>query len=381
MRISVDAHAIGCHLTGNEVYIRSLLEGLAALKPAADILAYVATAAAEAQVPRAFQVRRIARNPFVRLGFSLSNRLRIDGPDLVHVQYTAPLMCPVPIVVTVHDVSFLDNPEFFTAARRKQLQYTVRRTVERAVRIIAPSEFSRMQIIRGYGVSPSKVVAVPYAVSSAFRPVARETAAIWVRAKFGIERPFVLSVGDLQPRKNHVGLIAAFESTILKYPHLPHELVLVGKSTWYSPKVRDAAARSAVRDRIRFTGFIDDSELLQLYGACDLFAFPSFYEGFGLPILEAMACGRAVACSNTASMPEVADACAILFDPHSTSEMARAIADILLDVELRTRLERLGLQRAAQFSWERTAGRTLEVYRQAAGERQKARATSVPATR
>jgi glycosyltransferase involved in cell wall biosynthesis len=109
-------------------------------------------------------------------------------------------------------------------------------------------------------------------------------------------------------------------------------------------------------------GFVPDAELLQLYNACDVFVFPSFYEGFGLPVLEAMACGRAVVCSDASALPEVVDGAAILFDPYAVDEVVRAIADILLDIELRGRMERLGLQRAAQFSWQKTAGRTLEVF-------------------
>jgi glycosyltransferase involved in cell wall biosynthesis len=112
---------------------------------------------------------------------------------------------------------------------------------------------------------------------------------------------------------------------------------------------------------------VEDADLVHFYGACDLFVFPSFYEGFGLPILEAMACGRAVACSNTTAMPEVANAAGILFDPQSTPEMARAISDVLLDQELRVRLERLGMHRAALFSWEKAAARTLDVYTRVAG--------------
>jgi glycosyltransferase involved in cell wall biosynthesis len=122
-----------------------------------------------------------------------------------------------------------------------------------------------------------------------------------------------------------------------------------------------------VAGRVHFTGFVEDPDLLQFYGACDLFVFPSFYEGFGLPILEAMACGRAVACSNSTAMPEVANAAGILFDPYSVPEMARAISDILLDAEMRLRLERLGTNRASLFTWERAAQRTLDVYYEVAG--------------
>jgi glycosyltransferase involved in cell wall biosynthesis len=178
--------------------------------------------------------------------------------------------------------------------------------------------------------------------------------------------PFILSVGDLQPRKNHIGLIQAFDELIENYPQIRHKLVLAGKDTWFSPQIREAARKSRFSDRIVFAGFIEDEDLLRLYNACDCFVFPSFYEGFGIPILEAMACGRAVACANTSSMPEVADGAGILFDPQSRAEIVRALADILLDAELRARMERLGLQRAAQFTWTRTAERTLELYQDVA---------------
>ncbi len=203
---------------------------------------------------------------------------------------------------------------------------------------------------------------MPNAVSSQFRPIDRQVAAGIIERKFELRGPFVLTVGDLQPRKNHLGLLKAFEEVLRAHPQLKHDLVFVGKETWYSKELHRAVERSSVRGRVHFTGFVEDADLVHFYGACDLFAFPSFYEGFGLPILEAMACGRAVVCSNTTAMPEVANAAGILFDPHSTSEMVRAIGDVLLDQELRARLERLGMHRAALFSWEKAAARTLDVY-------------------
>ena len=194
-----------------------------------------------------------------------------------------------------------------------------------------------------------------------------------IQRKFGIRRPFVLTVGDLQPRKNHLGLLHAFEDVLQAEPKLPHDLVFVGKETWYSRDLHRAVHRSPLRDRVHFAGFVEDADLVQFYGACELFVFPSFYEGFGLPILEAMACGRAVACSRLTAMPEVANAAGILFDPGSKEEIARAMLDILLDTELRVRLERLGLHRAAGFSWEKSAAQTLEVYYDVAGRRPPAR--------
>jgi glycosyltransferase involved in cell wall biosynthesis len=142
--------------------------------------------------------------------------------------------------------------------------------------------------------------------------------------------------------------------------------VLTGKDTWFGEKVRNAAESSGVASRIHFTGFVDDSELLDLYNACDCFVFPSLYEGFGLPVLEAHACGRAVACSRTSAIPEVADGACLLFDPEDAREITRAMADLLLEAELRTRMERLGLQNAARFNWRSSASATLDVYRDVA---------------
>ena len=367
MRFAVDAHAIGRHLTGNEVYVRSLLNALAAQDRDCEFVAYVSADDACRFIPSRIQTRRVATNPFLRLGFDLAMRVREDRPDLLHVQYTAPIGCPVPVVVSVHDVSFLEHPEYFTRDRAWQLQWTVRRTVARAAKVLTGSEFSRSSILKVYGdLEEDKVVVVPNAAASEFRPISREAASAGVRERFSIAAPFILSVGDIQPRKNQIGLIRAFARLVESYPQLKHNLVLAGKETWFGDRVHQAARESGVEDRIQFVGFVSDGDLLQLYNACDVFVFPSFYEGFGLPVLEAMACGRAVVCSNTSALPEVVDGAALLFDPYAVDEMVRAIADLLLDAELKARMERLGLQRAAHFSWQKTAHRTLEVFHEVA---------------
>jgi glycosyltransferase involved in cell wall biosynthesis len=365
MRFAVDAHAIGRHLTGNEVYVRSLLNAFAAQDRDCEIVAYVSAAESRGSIPAGIRTRCVALNPFARLGYDLSMKVRQDRPDLLHVQYTAPLACPVPVVVTVHDVSFLEHPEYFTHGRAWQLKVTVGRTVRRAAKILTGTEVARASILKVYGdLEEDKVVVVPYAAASEFRPLSRDAAARAVEERHALQGPFILSVGDIQPRKNHIGLIKAFAKLVKAYPQLKHKLVLVGKPTWFAAKVEEAARESGVADRIRFMGFVPDAELLQLYNACDVFVFPSFYEGFGLPVLEAMACGRAVVCSDASALPEVVDGAAILFDPYSVDKMVRAIGDILVDPELRGRMERLGLQRAAHFSWQKTAERTLDVFHQ-----------------
>lgn len=368
MRFSVDAHAIGQHLTGNETYVRNLLNCLAALDRDADFVAYLSKLEAFQEVPRRFVKRHVAVDPFLRLGFDLPRKLRKDRPDLLHVQYTSPIFCSTPIVVSVHDVSFIEHPGYFSPFRTIQLRTTVRRTVKSAARVLTASKFSKQQILNAYRLNEERVVVVPNGVASAFRPIAREVAQRSLHSRFGWSSSFILTVGDLQPRKNYIGLIRAFEKLMRAHPQLEQHLVVVGKESWHASDIRAAARRSSVADRIHFTGFVSDEELLRLYGACDLFVCPSFYEGFGLPILEAMACGRAVACSNTSAMPEVADSAAILFNPNSEDEIVLAMRDLLLNPELRTRMERLGLQRAATFSWESTAAKTLDVYYAVAGE-------------
>jgi glycosyltransferase involved in cell wall biosynthesis len=362
MKFAVDAHAIGRHLTGNEVYIRNLLHSFAALDDDSEFITYLSVDVPLPWVPSRFTTRRVSANPFRRLGFELSRNLQQDQPDLLHVQYTAPLRCPVPVVVSVHDVSFLEHPEFFPRFRAMQLRWTVARTVRSAAKILTLSDFSSAAIQRAYGVAPEDVVVAPLAASPEYRTLHIDNALDAVRTRFQLPAPYILSVGDLQPRKNQIGLIEAFADLVKSFPQLRHRLVLAGKETWFAPKVREAARASGVGDRIRFLGFVTDEDLFYLYNACDLFVFPSFYEGFGLPVLEAMACGRAVTCSNTSAMPEVADGAAILFNPHSKQEMTGAMADLLRDAELRARMERLGQQRAAHFSWEQSARRTLDVY-------------------
>lgn len=370
MRIAIDAHAIGRRLTGNEVYVRSLLNALAGRVENCEILAYVSEPEASAFVSRRIRIRRVASNPCVRLGFGLASRVRRDRPDLLHVQYTAPVGCPVPVVATVHDVSYLEHPEFFTRQRAWQLRLTVARTVRRAAKILTGTDAARNAILRMYpALDEHKVMVVPLAASPEFRPISRVAAAAAVRAQYGLGQPYILSVSDLQPRKNHIGLIRAFARMANAFPQLPHQLVIVGKPTWFSDRVLDAARTSGVRERIRFLGFVPDADLLQLYNACDCFVFPSFYEGFGLPALEAMACGRAVVCSDASALPEVVDGAAILFDPYAIDEVVRALADVLLDAELRGRMERLGIQRAAHFSWQKTAQQTMEAFHQAVDHR------------
>jgi glycosyltransferase involved in cell wall biosynthesis len=369
MRISLDAHAIGSRLTGNETYIRNLLNQLAQTAGGENYIAHYSKEHGRRYIPSSICSCRVSRFPLRRLGWGLTRQVRQAKSDVLHVQYTAPLAVPVPVVSTVHDVSFLDHPEFYSPYRRMQLGVTVKRTVERAFCILTPSEFSRRRILLHCKVNSKKVRLIPNGVGPEFKPVYSNDERMAASVRVGVGAPFILSVGDLRPRKNQIGLIRAFEEVVRHCPGIPHHLVFVGQNGWRAMEVHTAARKSVVADRIHFTGYVDDADLLDFYAACELFVFPSFYEGFGLPILEAMACGRAVACSNTTAMPEVAGKAAVYFDPSSQAEMFSAILVLLTNTRIRAHYERMGIERAKRFSWERTAGMVRETYREAVGDR------------
>ena len=275
MKFAIDAHAIGQKLTGNEVYVKNLLSCFAQEDRESDFLTYISTPEALPAIPARFRVQTVSTNPFIRLGAEIPFSLLREQPDLLHVQYTSPLMCPVPIVVSVHDVSFLEFPEYFSKARATQLKLTVKRTVHAAARILTPSAFSRKSVAKAYNLDPDRISVIHNGVAPEFGPVAQEVAAAWLMRHKAVAWPFVLTVGDVQPRKNHLGLIKAFENVIRTHPELPHRLVIIGKDTWFSPTVRAAARASSVADRIVFLGFVSDEDLAHYYSACDVFVFPS----------------------------------------------------------------------------------------------------------
>jgi glycosyltransferase involved in cell wall biosynthesis len=374
IRVAVDAHAIGQRQTGNEVYVRSLVQRFPRLAPDIDFIGYTCCTQGDEWLPEAFCRRRVARNPLMRLGLELAGKAQSDRADLLHVQYTAPLQKTVPIVVTIHDVSFIERPEYLPWSRAQQLRWSVRRTVSRAAKILTVSEFSRRAIARAYDLDPADIVVTPNAAQEQFRPVNHEMARQQVAERLGVHRPFLLNVGDLHPRKNQIGLVQAFRALLDAHPDLPHMLLMVGKHTWFAPRVIEEVRRNGLQERVVFTKFVDDEFLPTLYNAADLFVFPSHYEGFGLPAIEAMACGRPVVCSDATALPEVVDGAAILFSPDSVGDQMRAIRDVLLDQELARRMEKKSLQRAKYFDWRETALKTLDVYYEvaAAGTRRPA---------
>ncbi len=280
-----------------------------------------------------------------------------------------PAWCPCPTVGTVHDFAALHIAGKYDPARVFYIRHVLPALMRRLDHVLTVSENSRRDIVEHGHVPPERVTVTPLACDPAvFHP--RDTAASrdLLSRELGLDRPFVLYVARLEhPGKNHVGLIRAFASLKAAHPDLPHQLVLAGPDWTRAGEIRREAAASPACADIRLPGAVRVDLLPHLYAACDLFVFPSLYEGFGLPVLEAMASGVPVACADVSSIPEVAGDAAERFDPSSVQEIRDAIDRVLHDASGRAARVQAGLRRAAQFSWEKTALRTRDVLRRVAG--------------
>ncbi|MEJ7709334.1 MAG: glycosyltransferase family 1 protein [Pyrinomonadaceae bacterium] len=303
----------------------------------------------------------------MRVPLTLVAELRRRPVDLLHVQYTAPPFTRCPVVATIHDLSFEHLPETFNLRSRLQLRLTVRQTARRAAHVLTSSEYSRNQITTTYGIPKDRVSVTPLAVASTFAPVSDVAELERVRARYAIQGDYLLAVGSLQPRKNLVRLINAYADLCRQRgvsATLP-KLVLVGKRGWlYNDIFRAAEASSGVvGSHIVFTGYVPEVDLAALYSGAMCFIYPSFYEGFGLPPLEAMQCGVPVIVGDRTSLPEVVGEAGLMIDPFDQEAMAACIARVIDDACLRDELRARGLERARQFTWAETARQTLRVYK------------------
>ncbi|HKR00015.1 MAG TPA: glycosyltransferase family 1 protein, partial [Pyrinomonadaceae bacterium] len=372
LHIAIDAHSVGTGLAGNESYATNLVEALAELDTINRYTIYVTKREAVERFRDRWpnvQVRStLPHTPLVRIPLTLEAELRRRPVDLLHVQYTAPPFAPCPVVATIHDLSFEHLPQTFKRRSRAQLRLTVRRTARRSAHVIAPSEHTRRDLIETYGIDPERVSVTPLAAPSHFAPVRDETEVRRIGELYGLGQNYVLAVGSIQPRKNLVGLVAAYSALRRARPqaNLP-QLALVGKRAWLYGETLRAIRECGVADLTVVTGYVSESHLPALYTGALCFVYPSYFEGFGLPPLEAMQCGAPVIASNLTSLPEVVGDAGLLVDPFDRDALAAALAQMIDDSELRARLRTKGLERAKQFSWRETARLTLRVYEQAAG--------------
>lgn len=372
MRIAIDAHSVGTGLGGNESYATNLIEALAAIDQANRYTLYVTKREAVERFGNRwpnFSVRStLPHTPLIRIPLTLSAELRRNPVDVLHVQFTAPPFSPCPVVVSIHDLSFEHLPQTFKWRSRKQLRITVRRTARQASQVIALSEYARNDIVNTYQVSPEKISVIPLSAGDSFRPIRNEEELQRVRQTYGIKGEYMLSVGAIQPRKNLSRLVAAYSRLRHAKPEvkLP-KLVLAGKCAWLYDETLRAIKELELSDAVIVTGYVPERDLPALYSGALCFIYPSYFEGFGLPPLEAMQCGVPVIVGDRTSLPEVVGDAGILVDPFDVDALAAAIEKVISDSNLRTELSLQGLARAKLFNWQETARQTLAVYRKAAG--------------
>lgn len=370
MHIAIDAHAVGTGLAGNETYAVNLIEALAEIDTENRYTLFVTKPAAIERFTNRwanFAVRRTPpHTPLVRIPLTLSYELRRRPVDLLHVQFTAPPFAPCPVVATIHDLAFEHIPETFNRRSWMQLRMTVRRTVRRAAGLIAPSTFTRDDVVRTYGVAADRITVTPEAAAPRFRFVTNEAERARVRDRYKIAGDYLLAVGSIQPRKNLVRLIRAYARLNAADPSdkLP-ALVVVGKQAWLSDETMRAADAANLGDRLRFTGYVPDADLPALYSDALCFVYPSYFEGFGIPPLEAMACGAPVITGDRTSLPEVVGDAGIMVDPFDEEALAAALRRVIEDKALRDRMRARGFEQASRFSWRETARLTLEAYERA----------------
>ena len=295
--------------------------------------------------------------------------------NLIHgLAFAAPLASSCPTVVTVHDLSFLRYPSAFRPFNRSYLSLITKASTRRATRVIAVSASTRQDIINLIGVPAERVIVVPNGVNPEFSPADPVDVSDY-RQRVGLPGRYMLFLGTLEPRKNLVRLLEAYallrsrdpdDSANISAPTIP-PLVIAGAKGWFYQEIFTRVTDLGLADQVIFPGFVPAEELPWWYRGAELFVYPSLFEGFGLPVLEAMACGTPTITSRASSLPEVAGDGAILVDPEDVALLAEAIHRVLTTPSLAGQLRTAGLRQAARFPWERTAAATREVYRSVLG--------------
>ena len=281
--------------------------------------------------------------------------------DVFHAtEHLLPPLKNARTVFTLHDLIFQFFPEYHLPLNRWFLTHAMPHFLRRADAIIAVSECTKRDAMRFYNIAPEKITVIYEGVNPALHRVDDPARVAEIRARYAKHQPYLLFVGTIEPRKNISALVDALK--ILCARGFPHRLLIVGRKGWLYQPTFDHVQETGMSDAVDFLDFVPDDDLSVLLSGCDAFVFPSLYEGFGLPPLEAMACGAPVICSNTSSLPEVVGDAALLVNPRDATEIANAIARVLTDSQLRDELRAKGFAQAAKFSWERAARETLAVY-------------------
>jgi glycosyltransferase involved in cell wall biosynthesis len=362
MRIGFDGIPLASAKTGVGHYTFELAKEVARLEPNSEfeLLTYSHLELEEAAnfPPNLSIVQAARRSRWMAIGLPIYARKR--RLTLFHgTNYEVPILPGCPTVVSIHDLSLLLHPQTHRPALVRRAKRRLPLMARVAKRIITDAEAVKREICEHLNIPPDKISVVPLAPRNIFHPVADTQA---TRRRLGVEDEFVLFVGTLEPRKNLAMLVRAFDD-LLRTTSLSPQLVIAGQEGWLSEELFSSAQSEALRNRFLFTGYLSDEDLRALYSSCRAFVYPSIYEGFGLPPLEAMACGAAVITSRIPVITETVGAAARLIDPKDAQELTASLVEFLTDAQARDHFAAAGIKRAAEFTWQRTAQMTLDVYR------------------
>jgi glycosyltransferase involved in cell wall biosynthesis len=365
LKIGYDVTPLVGMCTGVGNYTRQLLTHMLAQEGEHDFLLLANRQEATRDFPASARVQPLVE-PFpsrlLWMQSVLPRLLREVRPDLCHFPNSiGPLLSPCRYVVTIHDMTLSFLPQYHPWRKRLMVRPLIPLIARRAARIITVSEHARADIVRLLRVPAARVVVIPEAAAPIFQAASPDEQRR-VRERYQLWGPYLLYVGTLEPRKNLVRLIRAWH-TLWRRGAIPHQLVLVGGRGWQDAEIYRTIAELDCGDALRLAGYVPTDDLPALYSAADAFAFPSLAEGFGLPVIEAMACGAPVLISTAQALQELAGDAALAVDPRDERAIESALERLLTDAALREQLRARGLRRAAAFSWGEAARRTLAVYR------------------
>ncbi len=364
LRVGIDGRAFSSPAAGVRRYVGSLVPALLALGEPLEI---VALGGRPELVPAGVAHQAEPRHPPTNAGWilvGLPQAARRARVDVIHAPaYTAPWWAPVPVVLSIHDVSYARHPEWYPYRRDPIRRMFYRRSAHVAAHILTMSAFSATEITAAYGIAPDRITVAHLGVDPRFSPSTGDPAP----AGHGVSRPYVLHVGDLHERRNLAMVIDAVAAARRAGgPAAALSLVLVGSDRGVWGALRARAAAAGMTDAVVHLTSVSEEELVNLYRGAEALVYPSLYEGFGLPLIEAMAAGTPVLGSRAACIPEVTGGAATLLDPSNTAEWTAAISEVVGNAVVRARMRQAGLARAAAFTWPRTARLTWDVYRRVA---------------
>ena len=368
MRIGIDARLAAAQRTGIGSYTRSLIDALGRSGGTDQFVLLSDRPLPELAGERCTNVVLPVKQRLLWTFGALPGACRAQRLELFHgtTNFEVPAFAGCPLVATVHDLIPLRCPGAVSPKYRLLFRALIGRALRAARLVMTDAEYTRREILANYTVAPHKVVTVPLAADPAFTPDPDPGGRRRVRARHGLGERYLLFVSVFEPRKNIPLLVDAFEIFRREYPHGPaFQLALAGGAGWGGAAIAEAVRLRGLDPAVKLLGYVSDEDLPWLYRGAELAVVPSQYEGFGLSALEAMACGTPVLAADTSSLPEVVGDAGELFAPGDPALLARRIAEITAAPEHRAAMRERGLARAADFSWDRTARRVLEVYREA----------------